>query len=115
MGGGGAERDGDTESEAGSRPRTVGTEPNAGLELTDREIMTRTEVGDAQPTEPPRRPCLCSEVEGSVARSDAAQINVRTATPLPHSGFLCAPQLRENAFHVDILFAMRHVVPFCCC
>ena len=37
---GGAEREGDTESEAGSRPRAVSTEPNAGLELTDREIMT---------------------------------------------------------------------------
>ena len=40
MNGGGAEREGDTESEAGSRLRAVGTEPDAGLELTDREIMT---------------------------------------------------------------------------
>ena len=38
--GGGAEREGDTESEAGSRLRTVSTEPDAGLELTNREIMT---------------------------------------------------------------------------
>ena len=37
---GGAEREGDAESEAGSRLRAVSTEPNAGLELTDREIMT---------------------------------------------------------------------------
>ena len=37
---GGAEREGDTESEAGSRLRAVSTEPDAGLELTDREIMT---------------------------------------------------------------------------
>ena len=37
---GGAERQGDTESEAGSRPRAVSTEPDAGLELTNREIMT---------------------------------------------------------------------------
>ena len=36
---GGAEREGDTES-AGSRLRAVGTEPDAGLELTDSEIMT---------------------------------------------------------------------------
>ena len=35
-----AERDSDTESEAGSRLRAVGAEPDAGLELTDREIMT---------------------------------------------------------------------------
>ena len=33
-------REGDTESEAGSRPRAVSTEPHVGLELTDREIMT---------------------------------------------------------------------------
>ena len=35
-----AEREGDTESEAGSRLRAVSTEPDAGLELTDCEIMT---------------------------------------------------------------------------
>ena len=40
MNGGGSEREGDTESEAGSRLRAVSTEPNAGLELTDREIVT---------------------------------------------------------------------------
>ena len=37
---GGAEREGDTESEAGSRLRAVSTEPDAGLKLTDREIVT---------------------------------------------------------------------------
>ena len=39
---GGAERErkGDTESEAGSRLRAVSTEPDAGLKLTDCEIMT---------------------------------------------------------------------------
>ena len=37
---GGAEREGDTESEAGSRLRAVSTEPDAGLELMDREIVT---------------------------------------------------------------------------
>ena len=45
MNGGGSEREGDTESEAGSRLWAVSTEPDAGLELTDREIMTRAEVG----------------------------------------------------------------------
>ena len=49
MSGGGAEREGDTESEAGSRLRAVSTEPDAGLELTNceirtREIRTRAEV-----------------------------------------------------------------------
>ena len=36
----GAEREGDTESEAGSRLLVLSTEPDTGLELTDREIMT---------------------------------------------------------------------------
>ena len=44
MNGGGSEREEDTESETGSRLRAVSTEPDAGLELTDREIMTRAEV-----------------------------------------------------------------------
>ena len=35
-----AEREGDTESEAGSRLRAVSTEPDVGLELTSCEIMT---------------------------------------------------------------------------
>ena len=39
MNGGGAKRVGDTESEAGSRLRAVGTEPDAGLKLTNCEIM----------------------------------------------------------------------------
>ena len=37
---GGAEREGDTESKADPRLRAVSTEPDAGLDLTDREIMT---------------------------------------------------------------------------
>ena len=40
MNGGGAEREGDTESETGSRLRAVSPEPDAGLELTDHEIVT---------------------------------------------------------------------------
>ena len=32
---GGKEREGDTESKAGSRPRAVSTEPDVGLEPTD--------------------------------------------------------------------------------
>ena len=42
---GGAERGGDTESEAGSRLRAVSTEPDTVLEPTNREIMTWAEVG----------------------------------------------------------------------
>ena len=36
----GTEREGDTESEAGSRLPAVSTEPDVGLELTNREIVT---------------------------------------------------------------------------
>ena len=40
MNGGGAERDGDTESETGSSLGAISPEPDAGLELTDRKIVT---------------------------------------------------------------------------
>ena len=42
--GGGAERKGDTESEAGSRLQAISTEPNARLELTNCKIMNQAEV-----------------------------------------------------------------------
>ena len=45
MSGGGTEREGDTESKAGSGLRAVSTEPDAGLELVNRETMTRAKVG----------------------------------------------------------------------
>ena len=40
MSGGGAEREGDTESQAGARLRAVSTEPHMELELKNHEIMT---------------------------------------------------------------------------
>ena len=40
MSGGGAEGERDTESETGSRLRAISPEPNAGLKLTDCEIVT---------------------------------------------------------------------------
>ena len=36
----GAQKEGDTESKAGSKLQAVSTEPNAGLELTNSEILT---------------------------------------------------------------------------
>ena len=44
VGGGEAEREGDTESETGSRLLAVSTEPDTGLKLMSREIMTQAEV-----------------------------------------------------------------------
>ena len=43
--GGGAETDGDTESEAASKLWAVNTEPDMGLEPTKRGIITWAEVG----------------------------------------------------------------------
>ena len=43
--GGGAEKEGDTASEAGSRLWAVSTEPDTGLKLMSRVIMTWAEVG----------------------------------------------------------------------
>ena len=40
MSGGGSEREGDTESKAGSRLRAISTESDAGMELTKHQIMT---------------------------------------------------------------------------
>ena len=37
---GGVGREGDTESEAGSRLRAISRDPNAGLEPTNHDIMT---------------------------------------------------------------------------
>ena len=45
MSGEGAEREGDTESEAASSLWAVSTEPNVGLKLRNCEIMTWAEVG----------------------------------------------------------------------
>ena len=45
MSGGGAEGEGDTESEAGSGLWAVSTKPDVGLEPTNPEIMTWAEVG----------------------------------------------------------------------
>ena len=42
---GGAEKEGDTESEAVSRLQAVSTESDVGLELMNHEIMTRAKVG----------------------------------------------------------------------
>ena len=40
MNGGGVEREGDTESETGSRLPAISPEPDTGLEPIDREIVT---------------------------------------------------------------------------
>ena len=46
---GGADREGHTESEAGSRLGAVGTEPDAGLELTNCEIERLTDGATQAP------------------------------------------------------------------
>ena len=56
---GGAEREGDTEAEEGSRLWAVSTEPDTGLELVNHEIMTWAEVGRLTnwATRAPPAPC----------------------------------------------------------
>ena len=62
MNGGGTERERDTESETGSRLWAISPEPDAGLELTDREIVTWAEVGRSTDwaTQAPLSPSLDS-------------------------------------------------------
>ena len=43
--GGEAEKEGDTESEAGSRVRAVSTDPDAGFQPTKHKIMTWAKAG----------------------------------------------------------------------
>ena len=45
MSGGRAEKEGDAESQTGSRLWAVSTEPDVGLELTNREMVTWVKVG----------------------------------------------------------------------
>ena len=58
------QREGDTESDAGSRllaEPAISTEPDAGLDLTNPSQIARSWPklkSDAEPTEPPRRPCF---------------------------------------------------------
>ena len=44
MSGGGAKGEGDTESEAGSRLQVVSAVPDAGLDPTNRELVTGAEA-----------------------------------------------------------------------
>ena len=58
MNGGGAEREGDTESEAGSRLRAISPEPDAGLELTgprDRDLAEVGRLTDCATQAPPKK------------------------------------------------------------
>ena len=59
---GGAERDGDTESKAGSRLSTVSTDPEAGPKPMNHEIMTSAEVKNLtnRATKVPQEKCNLS-------------------------------------------------------
>ena len=67
MSGGGAEREGYTESEAGSRLWDTSTEPDAELQLTNREIVTWAEVGCSTnwPTQVPLKTLSKKEVSST--------------------------------------------------
>ena len=121
MNGGGAEREGDTEPEAGSRLRAISPEPDAGLELPDREIVTWLK-SDAQPTAPPRRPrvlpfrshaCGClSSVSSVVFICIPLTSKVeRLLTCLLATGILSARYLFKPFVHSSCLYILFCVQP----
>ena len=79
MSGGGAEKEGDTESRAGSRPSAVSTEPEAGLELLDRKIMTWAEalrLTDGATRSPPFRNSVWNLGIGGMLESHGANCSL---------------------------------------
>ena len=56
MSGGGAEREGDTQSEAGCRLQAVSTRAPLGAQTHERRDRDQRGTSDTQPTEPPRHP-----------------------------------------------------------
>ena len=59
----GVEREGDTESEAGSRLWAVSTEPNSGLELTSCGIMTKVGCSANWATQVPQYKILFKKIK----------------------------------------------------
>ena len=82
MSGGGAEREGDTESEAGSRLRAVSTELTRGSNPQTARSRPGPKL-DAQPTEPPRRPMLYKIFSGGISQhSDTCREDVQNTLSL---------------------------------
>ena len=79
---GGAEREGDTESETGSRLRAVSTKPDVGLELTDREIMTWAEVGRLTDGAPQAPFCVLNRCVQQSLTNLILELNYITGPPL---------------------------------
>ena len=73
------QREGDTETKAGSKPQAVSTEPKVGLEPTDGEIMTWAEV---------RRPTdWATQAPLKVRMFTIACKALHSASPLPLTSF----------------------------
>ena len=105
------QREMETESEAGSRLWAVSTEPDAGLELTDHEIITWAEVG--RPTDwatlVPQGNCFLG-----------LKIFLSTEIPTSHSVFCFVWSLLPSFFDSDYLTALGGVenlvlVEWCSC
>ena len=86
---GGAEREADTESEAGSRLGAISPEPDAGLELTSCDIMTGAKVGRSTDgaTQAPSHPS-----EGHICKYQSARV------PPPPCGLSMVPISYPNPF-----------------
>ena len=94
------EREGDTESEAGSRPRAVSAEPGTGLESTNGEITTWAKVG--RPGAPGqvyfyRRFNMCAR------RKSLFEFQNWAHTALRHDHINCAPidSWGQSWIHID--------------
>ena len=112
----GAEREGDTESEAGSRLWALRTEPDTGFKLTDCEIMTWGVVGAAQLTGPPRCPtapqlykCLLNLGFGSNQVKDSISLVILNFWEISGTDF---PHLQGNFHTVCFSFGLQKPMVF---
>ena len=121
MNGGGSEREGDTESETGSRLWAISTEPDAGLELTNCEIMTWAEVWrltDWATQAPPVLSCFCSYSCAVCSWSPSPNLSIETQPQplLNETSFPCSCSLkvlnREND-HVNHMQIKSAKILFC--
>ena len=109
-------REGDTESEAGSRLWALRTEPDKGFKLTYCEIMTWGVVGAAQLTGPPRCPtapqlykCLLNLGFGSNQVKDSISLVILNFWEISGTEF---PHLQGNFHTMCFSFGLQKPMVF---
>ena len=93
---GGAEREGATESEAGSRLRAVSAEPHVGLKLTNCKIMTWAEVGSLADW----------ATQAPLLSSNLRQLEPLILKPLATNSLICLPSCATHIFISKIAMKM---------